>query len=109
MITKLKVMQDSFKLLVTYRTKLQGGYGQFTNDSYLNLISDLANINGIDMIDIEWQADIDIEKHQRIITHLQQYNKEVIISHHNFESTPPLDELQFIFLKCKNSTQNTLN
>lgn len=61
MITKLKVMQDSFKLLVTYRTKLQGGYGQFTNDSYLNLISDLANINGIDMIDIEWQADIDIE------------------------------------------------
>ena len=61
MITKLKVMQDSFKLLVTYRTKLQGGYGQFTNDSYLNLISDLTNINGIDMIDIEWQADIDIE------------------------------------------------
>ena len=61
MITKLKVMQDSFKLLVTYRTKLQGGYGQFTNDLYLNLISDLANINGIDMIDIEWQADIDIE------------------------------------------------
>lgn len=109
MITKLKVMQDSFKLLVTYRTKLQGGYGQFTNDSYLNLISDLTNINGIDMIDIEWQADIDIEKHQRIITHLQQHNKEVIISHHNFESTPPLDELQFIFLKCKSSTQNTLN
>ena len=108
MITKLKVMQDSFKLLVTYRTKLQGGYGQFTNDSYLNLISDLTNINGIDMIDIEWQADIDIEKHQRIITHLQQHNKEVIISHHNFESTPPLDE-QFIFLKCKSSTQNTLN
>ncbi len=61
MITKLKVMQDSFKLLVTYRTKLQGGYGQFINDLYLNLISDLANINGIDMIDIEWQADIDIE------------------------------------------------
>ena len=101
MITKLKVMQDSFKLLVTYRTKLQGGYGQFTNDSYLNLISDLANINGIDMIDIEWQADIDIEKHQRIITHLQQYNKEVVISHHNFESTPPLDELQFIFFKMQ--------
>ncbi|HCG2583619.1 TPA: type I 3-dehydroquinate dehydratase [Staphylococcus aureus] len=101
MITKLKVMQDSFKLLVTYRTKLQGGYGQFTNDSYLNLISDLANINGIDMIDVEWQADIDIEKHQRIITHLQQYNKEVIISHHNFESTPPLDELQFIFFKMQ--------
>ena len=50
MITKLKVMQDSFKLLVTYRTKLQGGYGQFTNDSYLNLISDLANINGIDTV-----------------------------------------------------------
>ncbi|HCY1782747.1 TPA: type I 3-dehydroquinate dehydratase [Staphylococcus aureus] len=101
MITKLKVMQDSFKLLVTYRTKLQGGYGQFTNDSYLNLISDLTNINGIDMIDIEWQADIDIEKHQRIITHLQQHNKEVIISHHNFESTPPLDELQFIFFKMQ--------
>ena len=53
------------------------------------------------MIDIEWQADIDIEKHQRIITHLQQHNKEVIISHHNFESTPPLDELQFIFFKMQ--------
>ncbi|HEI6552863.1 type I 3-dehydroquinate dehydratase [Staphylococcus aureus] len=101
MITKLKVMQDSFKLLVTYRTKLQGGYGQFINDLYLNLISDLANINGIDMIDIEWQADIDIEKHKRIIKHLQQYNKEVVISHHNFESTPPLDELQFIFFKMQ--------
>ncbi len=59
----------------------------------------LANINGIDMIDIEWREDIDIEKHQRIITHLQQYNKEVVISHHNFESTPPLDELQFIFFQ----------
>ncbi len=47
---KAKVMQNSLELLVTYRTKLQGGYGQFINDLYLNLISDLANI--INMIDI---------------------------------------------------------
>ena len=84
MITKLKVMQDSFKLLVTYRTKLQGGYGQFTNDSYLNLISDLTNINGIDMIDIEWQADIDIENINESL-HICNSIKEVIISHHTLK------------------------
>lgn len=85
MITKLKVMQDSFKLLVTYRTKLQGGYGQFTNDLYLNLISDLANINGIDMIDIEWREDIDIEKHQKESLHIcnsiiKRWSYHIIIS-----------------------------
>ena len=98
MITKLKVMQDSFKLLVTYRTKLQGGYGQFTNDSYLNLISDLTNINGIDMIDIEWQADIDIEN---INESLQQHNE---ISHHNFESLQTAKEYVKLAVMPQNET-----
>lgn len=100
MITKLKVMQDSFKLLVTYRTKLQGGYGQFINDLYLNLISDLANINGIDMIDIEWQADIDIENINESLNTCNSIIKRWLY-HIIISKVPPLDELQFIFFKMQ--------
>ncbi|MGT0244339.1 type I 3-dehydroquinate dehydratase [Staphylococcus aureus] len=87
MITKLKVMQDSFKLLVTYRTKLQGGYGELQTTGILIYIR-LANINGIDMIDIEWQADIGIEKTSTNHYTFATDNKEVVISHHNFEYVP---------------------
>ncbi len=63
MITKLKGYARFIQIISYVSYKVTRWLWASTNDSYLNLISDLANINGIDMIDIEWQADIDIEKH----------------------------------------------
>ncbi|MBE5662361.1 type I 3-dehydroquinate dehydratase [Staphylococcus sp. SS21] len=101
LVIKLKTLPKINKVLVTYRTIGQGGSGEITSDSYLNLLSSLANVKEIDMVDIEWDKDIELERLQQVIKNLQVQDKEVIISHHNFNETPSLDELQFIYFKMQ--------
>ncbi|EYG88396.1 TPA: type I 3-dehydroquinate dehydratase [Staphylococcus argenteus] len=101
LVIKLKTLPKINKVLVTYRTTKQGGSGEITSESYMNLLSSLANVKEIDMVDIEWEKEIEIERFQQVIKKLQGQNKEVIISHHNFDETPSLDELQFIYFKMQ--------
>ncbi|GJF48391.1 type I 3-dehydroquinate dehydratase [Staphylococcus argenteus] len=101
LVIKLKTLPKINKVLVTYRTTKQGGSGEITSESYMNLLSSLANVKEIDMVDIEWEKEIEIERFQQVIKKLQGQDKEVIISHHNFDETPSLDELQFIYFKMQ--------
>ena len=46
------------------------------------------------MIDIEWESNIDVETHKRIIENAHRHQKQIIVSYHNFLETPPLEELK---------------
>ncbi len=48
-------------MLVTYRTKTQGGEGQLANDKYLNALEKIIPLDYIDMIDIEYEEMMPIE------------------------------------------------
>ena len=87
------------KILVTYRTSVQGGKGAVNEQEYLNILGELIECPQFDMIDIEWSSAVKIEKY----THLfNVHNKRArVLSHHNFQETPALMNLNLFTLKCK--------
>jgi 3-dehydroquinate dehydratase len=42
--------------------------------------------------DIEWESNIEIETHKRIIENAHRHQKQIIVSYHNFLETPPLED-----------------
>ncbi|WP_039068716.1 type I 3-dehydroquinate dehydratase [Staphylococcus shinii] len=87
------------KLLVTYRTKTQGGEGPLENDAYLNVLKRIIPLNYIDMIDIEYEEAMPIEKYHTVIDSAHQENLEVVLSQHNFKKTPKLEILKRLYYK----------
>ena len=89
------------KILVTYRTSIQGGKGAVNEQEYLNILGELIECPQFDMIDIEWSSAVNIEKYMLLVQRAQQKGLEVVLSHHNFQETPALDELKFIYFKMQ--------
>ena len=87
------------KLLVTYRTKTQGGEGPLENDAYLNVLKRIIPLNYIDMIDIEYEEAMPIEKYHTVIDSAHRENLEVVLSQHNFKKTPKLEILKRLYYK----------
>ena len=87
------------KLLVTYRTKSQGGEGQLANDKYLNVLETIILLDYVDMIDIEYEEGTPIEKYQTLIESAHRENLEVVLSQHNFKKTPKLEVLKRLYYK----------
>lgn len=100
-LSLLNELKGHFKILVTYRTASQGGKGQLTNEEYLKLIETISSIDTFQMIDIEWESNIDVEMHKRIIENAHRHQKEIIVSYHNFSETPPLEEIKFTYYKMQ--------
>ena len=50
----LKDLQLDVQVLVTYRTSVQGGKGQKNGNTYYEFLQDIIQIQGYDMVDIEW-------------------------------------------------------
>lgn len=71
--------------LYTFRTKLQGGYGEVTAEQ-LDDIHDIAAESGVvDLLDLEFFA----EEYPVIkILRLQEKGIKIVASHHDFEETP---------------------
>lgn len=100
-LSLLNEIKGHFKILVTYRTISQGGKGQLTNKEYLQLIETISSIDAFQMIDIEWESNIEVETHKRIIENAHRHQKQIIVSYHNFLETPPLEELKFTYYKMQ--------
>lgn len=98
-IKQLKIFH--LKILVTYRTSVQGGKGAVNVQEYLNILGELIECPQFDMIDIEWSSAVKIEKYTHLVQRAQQKGLEVVLSHHNFQETPALDELKFIYFKMQ--------
>lgn len=79
--------------LYTFRTKLQGGFGEVTAEQ-LNDIHNIAAESGVvDFLDVEFFAEeFPIVK----IVRLQEKGVRVIASHHDFEETPKRDVMKML-------------
>ncbi|MCE5089155.1 type I 3-dehydroquinate dehydratase [Staphylococcus devriesei] len=95
----LKQVDSGFKVLVTYRTKSQGGKGKMSSEDYLELLKNISTLDDFHMLDIEWDSDIPPQILRDIVRLAQQNFKQVIVSYHNFSETPGIDELRFTYYK----------
>ena len=75
-IKQLKIFH--LKILVTYRTSIQGGEGAVNEQEYLNILGELIECPQFDMIDIEWSSAINIEKYMLLVQRAQQKGLSLI-------------------------------
>ncbi|MGX0035792.1 3-dehydroquinate dehydratase I [Staphylococcus auricularis] len=95
-IEQLTSLQLEKRLLVTYRTKAQGGAGQLEGQDYLELLQQLSTFEAVDMIDVEFDKAADKNALIDVVQQLGE-TQEVIVSYHDFNGTPTLDELKHLY------------
>ncbi|MEX2948147.1 type I 3-dehydroquinate dehydratase [Staphylococcus warneri] len=98
-VDELNNLPFDFKLLITYRSVSQGGKGHVNEVEYQNVIQDLINESDYDMLDIEWDDKKDKNTYLSFINKAHQKGIQVVLSHHNFNETPSLEELKFTYYK----------
>ena len=87
----LGVRADSKPLLVTLRTKAEGGMLALDFDAYAARLDALLAAGGADLIDIEYSAGAGVRAALR--TAAQAAGVFTVFSHHEFTATPPAAEM----------------
>jgi 3-dehydroquinate dehydratase-1 len=82
---------ENLPLIVTFRTKREGGERDINPDEYYDLLSRIIKTKHADFIDIEFFIGDSIVSD--LITQAQEHSVKTIISNHDFHSTPPKEEL----------------
>lgn len=100
-IQQLRGLNLDFKILVTYRTSNQGGKGNVEETTYIDILKLLIEYAQFELLDIEWSGAINTDQYAQLITDVQEKNLNVVLSHHNFEETPSLEEIKFIYYKMQ--------
>ncbi|AKL91322.1 type I 3-dehydroquinate dehydratase [Staphylococcus capitis] len=100
-VQQLRGLNLDFKILVTYRTSSQGGKGNIEETTYIDIIRLLIEYAQFELLDIEWSGAINTDQYAQLITDAQEKNLNVVLSHHNFEETPSLEEIKFIYYKMQ--------
>ena len=100
-IQQLRGLNLDFKILVTYRTSNQGGKGNVEETTYIDILKLLIEYSQFELLDIEWSGAINTDQYAQLITDAQEKNLNVVLSHHNFEETPSLEEIKFIYYKMQ--------
>lgn len=78
-------------LIFTFRTEREGGEKQLQIVDYFQLNKEIIETNNIDLIDIELFTDK--EKRKSLIESAHANHLAVIVSNHDFDTTPPKDEI----------------
>lgn len=90
---KLREVVGELPILVTFRTKNEGGVLELSEDDYLDLIEDVIEKRLGDAVDIELFHD---EKRVKtLVEAAHNYNVVVIMSNHDFEKVPAKDVIEF--------------
>lgn len=90
-LQKLRVALKDKLLLVTFRTKAEGGEVYLTHKEYLNFINTAIDTDCADLIDIEFfTAGNDIRE---LIDNAHSSEVVVVCSSHDFQKTPDKNEL----------------
>ena len=100
-VQQLRGLNLDFKILVTYRTSSQGGKGNIEETTYIDILKLLIEYAQFELLDIEWSGAINTDQYAQLITDAQEKNLNVVLSHHNFEETPSLEEIKFIYYKMQ--------
>ncbi|WP_281368268.1 type I 3-dehydroquinate dehydratase [Neobacillus endophyticus] len=78
-------------LIFTFRSKREGGEKEISSDYYFELNKEIVKTEAVDLIDIEL-----FNNEQQIkeaVKTAQEHDVFVIISNHDFEKTPPKEEI----------------
>lgn len=91
-VLKLIRKETNKTLLFTYRTKREGGVGSLATPEYLVLLKTVCLSKLVDMVDVEFMmGDTLIESVKK---HAHLYDVKVVLSNHDFDSTPREDILE---------------
>ncbi len=93
----LRCCKGEYPLLVTVRTKDEGGSWQGTAEEYEKLITELLNSGICDLIDIElcWGE----ERVKRLLKKAKENGVLTVLSKHNFLFTPKTKEIENTFME----------
>lgn len=90
---KLREVVGELPILVTFRTKNEGGVLELGEDDYLNLVQTVIEHRLGDAVDIELFHD---EKRvEDLVSDAHRYNVVVIMSNHDFEKVPAKNVIEF--------------
>lgn len=87
---ELRQILGELPLLVTFRTKAEGGEKEIQSVQYRELLLAMAEISALDMVDVEVFFDNDIAQ---LIRDMHEKGVVVVGSNHDFEGTPPKEEI----------------
>ena len=88
---KLRVALKDKLLLITFRTKAEGGNPTLTHEEYLHFIHTVLDTDCADLIDIEFfTAGADLPE---LVEDAHTAGAAVVCSSHDFHKTPPQEEL----------------
>ncbi|WP_411347938.1 type I 3-dehydroquinate dehydratase [Paenibacillus sp. WLX2291] len=90
-LLEIRAYLPSVPMIFTFRTAKEGGEREIDADYYVQLNQSLAASGQVDLIDIElFSGD---EHIQTIVDKAHQHHTAVIISNHDFQGTPPKEEM----------------
>ena len=90
---KLREEVGELPILVTFRTKNEGGVLELDETSYLDLVETVIKNRLGDAVDIELFHDE--ERVKSLVQEAHNYNVVVIMSNHDFEKVPAEDVIEF--------------
>ncbi|WEV37486.1 type I 3-dehydroquinate dehydratase [Lactobacillus sp. ESL0677] len=90
---KLREIVDDLPILITFRTKNEGGVLRLSDEIYLNLVQTIIEQRLGDAVDIELFHDE--TRIKELVQMAHNYNVIVIMSNHDFEKVPPKDVIEF--------------
>lgn len=96
LIATAKALRDvvgELPILVTFRTKNEGGVLGLGEDEYLDLVATVVTNRLGDAVDIELFHDE--ERVKDLVKQAHNYNVVVIMSNHDFEKVPAKDVIEF--------------
>lgn len=90
-LPKIKTALGDKLLLVTFRTKQEGGQKEIDANTYKELMKIIADSKAADIIDVELFMGDDLFK--EIVQYAHENECYVIASNHDFHKTPKFDEI----------------
>ena len=87
---KLRVALKNKLLLITFRTKAEGGHAALSHEEYWRYFNTVLDTNCADMIDLFFTAGADLPG---LIADAHTAGAAVVCSSHDFQKTPPKAEL----------------
>ena len=85
-------------LLVTYRSKKQGGEGVLGSEAVKELLLEIAACGCADLLDVEY---METEEPEAFFAALHEKNMCIVASHHDFLQTPYTEEMLEILIKMR--------
>ncbi|WP_083512050.1 type I 3-dehydroquinate dehydratase [Amphibacillus sediminis] len=90
-LSEIRTILGSMPLIVTFRSKEEGGAQAITDQAYLQLYQIVIKSGLADIIDVELKRSEVVR--DQIISMAQQHDVATIVSNHDFTKTPAKEEL----------------